>query len=1003
MANIPRNAVLILGLGQFGWRVMAHLRARLDAVDARRAMFYAGDRPELFDETTPYHGMRRFLDNCLELRGQVPLASDLTALAALQVDKRSGALALAVPRSQPAADRAGQAPEGGVRFEVETLLPALAEMGAAAFAAAKAAARAAPSRPELFARVLQQPAPVSQRLMDQVTPLFSQKNFPDGEVTCSIYVVGALTELATSALAWPVTAALRQALLQKLGASFEPRLRVVGVFSLATFEPAETATEAAALAALYEFEHFSRPASRNEPETQAWLSGADPLFLEACGRRLWQPCYLVDRAKLEPPLQVQNEYELICSVGNFLEASVLTALAAVIDNRCHNYVADMERLAPYSTLGAATHCLPVQELAYRGESFRVKEILRTQVLLEADEQPPEALRQAARQEAAQMLANEFAVEVLVKDLANRSGRLLTVESAPAAKGADANRLPAVPRLTPRLDRPRSGPRLRTQFLWPEAPGDWYQQGLSWYRQELQSWFRRPEDTSATPTREERLRAALGLEVKPELWQRWGQAALATTLTEAWLRRILDLTLERLSGEAGLLRGLFYLEALAAGLDRERYRLLERGEAPHKRDFELKKRRWQAQFMRLAEARPDMRRVLLRLLLMGGVTGLPVADYAVSVLPRAGLSLQVEWGLGLWGGALGLTTVAALGTVADYAVRTRRLQTEFLQLYQTELALTVEDQVYLLLKQAYDLAHGLVSHLFAYLQQTYDTLHDYVHAAYAWRLPETSFTFNIRFHPELNRRILALPERTATGRPASPTPPASAELKQILQYQGALFVAGHGRPAEAAQAAPRLAREALAASLSETATAPQALAGLVDAGVRSPVYAGWRALPGSAQLTLEDFLADTSFATGAPLSLAEQMDQGWKQALPNLDINRNMLRDELKDVHPGWELRQQNFAEVMPLTHAAMILGLPNEANPAFAKSAGQVGATVLASLDPFSLTLVRTLHGLALSAESFARVGYLARAFERLAAADRQRLCLPLPAAYPATGNPAHV
>ncbi len=57
MINVPRNAVMVLGLGQFGRRVTAHMRTRLEAVDARRNLFYGGGRPDLFDEATPYHAM----------------------------------------------------------------------------------------------------------------------------------------------------------------------------------------------------------------------------------------------------------------------------------------------------------------------------------------------------------------------------------------------------------------------------------------------------------------------------------------------------------------------------------------------------------------------------------------------------------------------------------------------------------------------------------------------------------------------------------------------------------------------------------------------------------------------------------------------------------------------------------------------------------------------------------------------------------------------------------
>jgi hypothetical protein len=990
---------MVLGLGQFGRRVTAHLRTRLEAVDARRALFYSGDRPDLFDEATPYHGMRRFLDACLELHGQVPLVKDLTALVALQLDEKTGALELAVPRW-------GEA-DNGASFDTEALLPALAEPSAEAL-----------SRAALFARVQQAHAPICERLLEHLSPLFNQRNFPGGDVTCAIYVVGALTELSVSALAWPVTAALRYHLLQKLGPSFEPRLRVVGAFSLATFERPEPLAEAAALAALQEFEHFSRPASRTEPETVTWLGGSESLFMQACGRRLWRPCYLLDRAKLEPPLQVKDEYELICSTGNFLEASLLTSLAAVVDNRCHNYLADIERLAPYSALGAVTHVLPIHELASRGESFRTKAILRTQVLLSEAPAQESALRMAAQQAAQKAQSEEFSVEALIRELTSRSGRLLTVESAAAkAEGRRPHVAQPAPRLVPRLDHPRPELGFRARFFLPMPPHDWYSHGLLWYRQELHGWFgprteaTRPNGPTGRgetePTREQRLRAALGLLPEAELLQRWSEmcaapSAISVSLVEAWMQRVMELTLQRLGGEAGLLQSMFFLEALAAGLDRERFRLLDRGEAPHKRNFELQKQQWLTEFKKLAEMRPDARRLLLRMLLISGVAGLPAADYwLVNGVHGDAMTANVWWGLGLLGWAAGLSGAAALATLGAHAWRTRRLQAEFLQIYRDDLMMTIEDRVYQALKQAYDLAHALVTHLFKYMRQNYDALSEYARSSYVSRLPKDSFTFRSRFHPELNRRILTPPEVPVPGQAGQVGQPAASDLRLVLQYQIALALAGNRTASGAAPTpeAARRAREVLMRALPgqvwpDPLVGGPALAQLTRALVKSPANVGWRALPGSAQLTLEDFLADSNFAEGAPLSMADQADQFWKQALPNLDVNRNLMRDELKDPHPDWELRQQNFAEVMPLEHAAMVVGLPQEAHPALTKSAGQAGATLLGSLDPFALTVVRTLHGLTLSTESFPRIRYLTQVWAYLNPADRARLTLPLPAGY---------
>jgi hypothetical protein len=811
MITIPRNAVLILGLGQWGQRVTGHLRSRLDAVDARRAMFYGGNRPELFDETTPYHGMRRFLDNCLELRGQVPQVGDLTALAALCLDERTGALELRTPLPDEAVQTGTPdeaAPPGQPRFQTETLLPPVAEAGAEPV-----------GRPQIFARMLEQQAAVGRHLLERLRPLFSQKNFPSGDVTCTVCVVGALTETAVSAMAWPVTATLRHHVLQALGATFSPRLRLVGLFSLAAFGRPEPEADAAALAALQEFEHFSQASGKADPATAEFLGAHDPLFGEACGRRLWMPCYLLDRAKLEPPLQVRDEYELTCSVSNFLEASMETSLAAVIDNRCHNYAADMERLAPYSTLGAVTHTLPIQELASRAENFRAREAVRTKVLLVTDAGRQEALRGAARQKAQAVTAQEFSVEALIKDLASRSGRLVAAEAVPAKSGEAGRPLPA-PRLVPRLDRPRPALGFHATVLWPRPPRDWYGQGLSWYRQELQSWFRPEGAIALSPTREERLRTALGLDPEADLLLRWSQAcaapASAASLVEAWLRRVMELTLEELASEAGLPKALYFLEALAAGLDAERFRLLERGETPQKRDFEAHKRQWLAEFMRLAETRPDARRVTLRLLLIAGAAGLPAADLAVR---SSTLSNSEAWGLGILAGAAGLCGLAALATLGAYAFRTRRLQAEFVQIYRTDLTLAIEDRVVQTLRQVYSLAFGLVTHLFQHLRQNYDALNLYSRSGYVSRQPEDSFTFRTRYHAELNRRILAPQEGPASARPLAP--PSPDALRQILQFQVALYLVGGRTPSEAAA---RLAIESLKdAALPEAAASPRALA------------------------------------------------------------------------------------------------------------------------------------------------------------------------------------
>ena len=203
------------------------------------------------------------------------------------------------------------------------------------------------------------------------------------------------------------------------------------------------------------------------------------------------------------------------------------------------------------------------------------------------------------------------------------------------------------------------------------------------------------------------------------------------------------------------------------------------------------------------------------MLISGVAGLPAADIWFNYLMHGGaMTSRIWWGLGLLGWAAGLSGAAALATLGSYAWRTRRLQVEFLQIYRDDLMVTIEDRVYQALKQVYGLIHGLSTHLFKYMRQNYDALAEYARSSYVSRLPEDSFTFRSRFHPELNRRILTPTGSRAPNQPGQMAQPPFGDLQREMQYQVALYLAG-GRAAGDAATTPeaaRRAREALTRAL-----------------------------------------------------------------------------------------------------------------------------------------------------------------------------------------------
>ena len=197
-----------------------------------------------------------------------------------------------------------------------------------------------------------------------IDPIREDSLAPDDPyVQTTLYVVAPLYEPLASALIWPVVAQL----MQRLGR--RNITQVVGVFATGSYasDVSRAVENATSYAALSELEILTGQ-RRNElgaAELTALLKGAGSLLADQVGEALFDNIYLLDREKSNQGL-AEDSHELAVLAGNALEALIVANgdpfMQEQVGLGLHGIDHHSGKKHPYSLIGAATDYVPLSEI-----------------------------------------------------------------------------------------------------------------------------------------------------------------------------------------------------------------------------------------------------------------------------------------------------------------------------------------------------------------------------------------------------------------------------------------------------------------------------------------------------------------------------------------------------------------------------------------------------------------------------------------------------------------
>lgn len=198
--------------------------------------------------------------------------------------------------------------------------------------------------------------------------------YRDPHIQTTIYVLCSLNEPLATAIAWPLVAALRAQM------DVERVAEVVLLAMTGSFSSGESrrVEEASCWVAVCELDELIR----EQPEPGAQRARRKR-FRELTGldtpRLLFDRSYVLDRQKTSGAL-ADSPQELSVTVGNAVEAFVAADASHYLNARLGPDSQDLQRRAPFSTLGTASDFVPVDQLRWSVINGAYKDILRQHVL-----------------------------------------------------------------------------------------------------------------------------------------------------------------------------------------------------------------------------------------------------------------------------------------------------------------------------------------------------------------------------------------------------------------------------------------------------------------------------------------------------------------------------------------------------------------------------------------------------------------------------------------------
>ncbi len=438
MGAARNSRAALIGLGGWGCRTLAHLWPRLRLADERRSLV----TPNL----TPIHYATSFALVMPDEAGQITIARprvghwDTPAFAEFPWHALS--------------DRAVEGRRDSETWRKETyqrlqeaieVLQTCAPLPGTAYFGRKA----------LVHTLAAHESSITQQLMWIMDQARVDQGEPTAEIArLTVYLLASLAEDVTSILIWPLAALIRQAV-----GNYTP-IEMIGLFQADSFAaPPTRSYELAGIhLALQEMSALESSDPARHERIRADLPGSR--WLESLGTHPMDLRYLLSREKVGGTM-AQGESEIITMVANALEAFLLSDADRFLSERLAPDLSVLHEKNGYSSLGAASVYVPVEVMRARSRDQVRLHLLRDQFLAPLI---PEQARQI--EELAHTLARGFLSVVRLEQALMEDA---PVELDPEAFRTRAGDAPAGPfqpiRLRPgELQPPLSG----TEGLGPIA-------------------------------------------------------------------------------------------------------------------------------------------------------------------------------------------------------------------------------------------------------------------------------------------------------------------------------------------------------------------------------------------------------------------------------------------------------------------------------------------------------------------------------------------------------
>ncbi len=365
MGAAKGSRAALIGLGGWGCRTLAHLWPRLRLADERRTL--------IIPNLTPIHHTVSFALVMPDDTGQITIARPRPGRWDTPTFAETPWHALSdMPRQEAQHSRAWREETYQRLRDNVDILEVFAPP--AGLPAACTRFREGDATSTVRKALLHTLAAHESAITQQLIWIMDQARIDRGEPTAEIsrltvYVLASLAEDVTSILIWPLAAMIRQAV-----GNYTP-IEIIGLFQADSFAaPPDRLYELASIhLALQEMTILESADNEQQTAVRAILPSSQ--WLEALGTHPLDYRYLIGREKVGGTM-AEGEGEIITMVGNALEAFLLSDADRFLSERLAPDLPTLQEMDSYSSLGAASIYVPVELMRARSRDQVRLQLLR---------------------------------------------------------------------------------------------------------------------------------------------------------------------------------------------------------------------------------------------------------------------------------------------------------------------------------------------------------------------------------------------------------------------------------------------------------------------------------------------------------------------------------------------------------------------------------------------------------------------------------------------------